>query len=289
MGQLGYGNTENIGDDEHPFSAGDVDIGGLATTVVGSEYFTCALLQTGEVRCWGIASGHMLGSETQEPYIGDDELPSSWPTVPLPAPAIGLASGGGHSLALLADGTVVCWGWNTVAECGIPELAGTTNLGPEDGVVDVGSGVVQVVAGTDHSCALYDSGELRCFGANYFGQLGYPVDTALCGTPLDDTFACENASDCCVGDDEAPIDLDPVDVGGMVIAVAAGAFHTCALLEDGSLRCFGWNVSGQLGYGQAGADLCGTVAEQDFECTRGLWCCIGDDETPAEAGDVPVL
>jgi alpha-tubulin suppressor-like RCC1 family protein len=54
-----------------------------------------------------------------------------------------------------------------------------------------------------------------------------------------------------------------------VLQLAAGGFHTCALLDDGNLRCWGYNFYGQLGYGNTNT--------------------IGDDETPASAGNVPAL
>ncbi len=52
-GQLGYGHTNNIGDDENPASAGDVNVGGIVTQIAVGRIHTCALLNTGAVRCWG--------------------------------------------------------------------------------------------------------------------------------------------------------------------------------------------------------------------------------------------
>jgi len=71
-----------------------------------------------------------------------------------------------------------------------------------------------------------------------------------------------------LGDDETPMDFGPVDIGGApAIQIAAGRYHVCALLADSALRCWGFNATGQLGYGNTDN--------------------IGDDETPASAGDVP--
>jgi alpha-tubulin suppressor-like RCC1 family protein len=76
QGQLGYGNTEDIGDDETPASAGDVDVGTPATHVAVGFLHACATLATGAVRCWGRASTGALGHGNTED-IGDDEPPSS--------------------------------------------------------------------------------------------------------------------------------------------------------------------------------------------------------------------
>ena len=72
-----------------------------------------------------------------------------------------------------------------------------------------------------------------------------------------------------VGDDETPASAGDVDVGGVVTQLAAGDWHTCALLDTGAVRCWGSNENGELGYGAIGD--------------------VGDDETPASVGDVPCL
>ena len=59
-----------------------------------------------------------------------------------------------------------------------------------------------------------------------------------------------------------------VEVGGSVLQIAVGRLHSCALLDSGAVRCWGFGLAGQLGYGNTGD--------------------IGDDETPASAGDVQV-
>jgi len=54
-GQLGYADTENVGDNETPASAGDIDLGGSAVKIAAGRDHNCALLDTGAVRCWGDA------------------------------------------------------------------------------------------------------------------------------------------------------------------------------------------------------------------------------------------
>jgi len=76
---LGYGNVEDMGDDETPAAAGDVDIGGAVLQVQAGAAHTCVLL-AGGVRCFGDGSSGALGySSTWD--IGDDEMPASMPFI----------------------------------------------------------------------------------------------------------------------------------------------------------------------------------------------------------------
>jgi len=75
-GRLGYGNTNNIGDNETPASAGDVDVGGPAVAVTAGRHHTCAILAGGALRCWGSGSFGKLGHANLT-TIGDDEAPAA--------------------------------------------------------------------------------------------------------------------------------------------------------------------------------------------------------------------
>ena len=75
-GRLGYGNTNNIGDNEAPWIPGPVDLGASATHVTAGLYHTCASTTGGAIRCWGGGSFGKLGyANTND--IGDDEAPST--------------------------------------------------------------------------------------------------------------------------------------------------------------------------------------------------------------------
>ncbi|MEQ9228218.1 MAG: hypothetical protein RLO15_17870, partial [Parvibaculum sp.] len=195
-GQLGYGNTTTIGDDESPASVGPVDLGPgrTATAISAGSSHTCAVLDTGQVRCWGLGSDGQLGYGNIDD-IGDDESPAS---------------------------------------------VGPVDLGP-------GRTATAISAGDFHTCAVLDTGEVRCWGMGSAGQLGYGNLNAI-------------------GDDETPASAGPVDLGPgrMALAISADALHTCAILDSGRLRCWGFGGDGQLGYGNTAT--------------------IGDDETPAAAG-----
>ncbi len=104
--------------------------------------------------------------------------------------------------------------------------------------VDLGTGrtVLSVTAGMEHTCALLDSGDVKCWGDNTHGQLGLG-DTAHRG---------DGAGE--MGDSLPTVDLG---TGRTAVSIAAGSFHTCALLDTGNFKCWGFNVFGQLGLGDA--------------------------------------
>lgn len=247
-GMLGYGNTETIGDDEAPASAGDVIVGGKVRQVsVGAEH-TCALLENGKLRCWGRNHDFQLGFADGD-NIGDDESPASAGFVEVGAPVLQVAASVFHTCALIEGNDVRCWGTGGRLGYGNNETIGDDETIGSAGNVDIGGKVVQLAAGMQHTCALLDTGSVRCWGLADEGRLGYGNS--------------EN-----IGDDETPADAGDVDIGGKVVQIAADAYGTCALLESGSVRCWGSGQFGELGYGNT----------ED----------IGDDETPADAGDVPL-
>ena len=226
VGQLGYGNTDTIGDDETPASAGPVDVGGTVTQITSGNVHTCVLLTTGRVRCWG-GRGGRLGYGHFE-TIGDDELPSSAGDIDVGSSVTQIAAGSIHTCALLTGGSVRCWGRNL--GYGNTETIGDDELPFTAGDIDVGGTVTQIAAGGDHTCALLIGGRVRCWGSAFNGQLGYGNTNRI-------------------GDNETPDSAGDVDVGGNVAQIAVNGNHTCARLDTGAVRCWGAAREGQLGYG----------------------------------------
>ena len=254
FGRLGYGHTNNIGDDETPADAGDVNVGGTVTQIAAGYSHTCALLDTGTVRCWGSNSDGQLGyGHTNK--IGDDETPADAGDINVGGTVTQITAGNYRTCALLDTGTVRCWGSNSDGQLGYGH---TNKIGDDEtpadaGDVNVGGTVTQITAGNYCTCALLDTGTVRCWGSDEYGQLGYKLGYRHTNN---------------IGDDETPADAGDVNVGGTVTQITAGTYHTCALLDTGTVRCWGGNESGVLGYGHTNN--------------------IGDDETPADAGDVNV-
>jgi alpha-tubulin suppressor-like RCC1 family protein len=178
-----------------------------------------------------------------------------------------------HTCALLSNGAVKCWGKNWYGQLG--DYTVTTRHTPVD-VSGLSSGVTAISAGSEHTCALFSTGAVKCWGANYGGQLGdntttqrfTPVDvsglssgvTAIsvgyefsCALFSTGAVKCWGANDNAeLGDNSTTNRLTPVDVSGLssgVTAISAGWYHTCALLGTGAVKCWGFNIYGQLGDG----------------------------------------
>jgi alpha-tubulin suppressor-like RCC1 family protein len=247
-GRLGYGNTANVGAGgvtQTVAAAGAVDLGGgrTATAISAGGLHTCAILDDGTVRCWGSNASGQLGYDDTT-TVGDDELPSTAGPVDFGGgrTAVAISAGTSHTCAILDDGTVRCWGSNASGQLGYGTTANVGNgIGTDvadAGPVDLGAGrtATAISAGGLHTCAILDDGTVRCWGANASGQLGY-------GTTAN------------VGDDELPTAAGPVDLGGgrTAVAISAGTSHTCAILDDGTVRCWGAGANGRLGYGSTDA------------------------------------
>ena len=232
-GQLGYSNTDNIGDNETPGSVGDLVFAEPVAELSIRADHGCALLIDGSLVCWGEGFDGQLGQGSSDD-LGDDEFPFDIPALPLAGVLTGTA-GGRHSCALIEPGNVRCWGHASSGQLGYGDILATAV--PLDSSVGLGGTVVLLRSGNDHNCAILDSGDLRCWGRNERGQLGYG-----------------NTNN--IGDTEAPstqptVPLFPmgIDDADVLADIALGDRHTCALYESGRAVCWGANGFGQLGQG----------------------------------------
>lgn len=141
-----------------------------------------------------------------------------------------ISSSGWHACALLEDQTVSCWGRSDVGELGDGEPHGGTleHVNTPQPVPGL-SGVLEVATGPSHTCAVLADSTVKCWGANWYGQLGVL-------TPW--------------------VTSSPVAVPGLtgVTHLALGEHSSCALLQSGEVSCWGRAGWGQLGDGVARAD-----------------------------------
>jgi alpha-tubulin suppressor-like RCC1 family protein len=194
------------------------------TAIASGDGHVCALLSGGSMRCWGRNNQGQLGRGTF-----DDDTRSEGEPELFPAPVAGLdgaravAAGYEHTCAL-RGGSVVCWGSNTKGQ-----LGNGTNVDSARPVAVTGlTGAAAITAGGEHTCALMEGGSVRCWGSNSDGQLG----------------SGRSAGEMVVSTVPVPV----VELSG-VTSIAAGYGHTCALLSDRTVRCWGRNGTAQLGSG----------------------------------------
>lgn len=242
VGQLGYGHTDAIGDDEPAASHGVVDVGGTVVSLAAGQQHTCAILEKGSIRCWGFGGDLALGNGNGKYYtVGDDEAPGDMGDAIIysNSPFEQLAAGDHHTCMRTQNGAVKCWGNSPEGALG---YGYATQTGGWLGNVPIGGDVTYLVAGAQHTCAVVDGGLVRCWGEAT--SIGYG------GT--------DN-----IGDDEQPSTLEPLSLGEPVTQLAAGDRHTCALTASGAVRCWGLGMSGVLGYASnqdiASAEMAGIV------------------------------
>lgn len=178
--------------------------------ITTAEGHTCVVLPDGIAQCWGSNAEGRSGNAD----------PTS--TTPIPfqvgsiSTAVGISANSYHSCAVLADGSVQCWGNSNYGRSGHAGINTPTPI-TVVGVADA----IQVSAGKYNGCALIAGGTVKCWGRNNKLQSGHSgADTHV-----------------------------PITVAGLsgAIAVSAGRYHTCALIDDGTVKCWGDNPYAQLG------------------------------------------
>ena len=253
---------------------------GTTPQVSGGGNYTCALLPSGSVDCWGVNPWGQLGNGT----TNDSDVPVQ--VAALPA-ASAITTGTGHTCALDTSGHAFCWGTDSYGELG----NGNNNNKLAPVPVSGGLEFSQIAAGgfatsgafptADYTCGVTKAGpasgpgQVWCWGYNGFGQLGNNTTTnsnvpvAVSGLPAGAVqvatgpgHACAALTDGSVwcwglgkdgqlGNNNTKNKKSPVQAVGLVgaMAVGAGTSHSCALLASGGMMCWGNNASGQLGNG----------------------------------------
>lgn len=209
--------------------------------ISGGSNYNCALQRAeGSVLCWG--DGAMVAG----PLGGPVRNPTAMPGL---SRIVALGSGFSHQCVLDASGRVQCWGDNIYGAVSHPD----TNLRAINipyNVTGIGSPAIEVFGAPygDHSCAINTAFTAYCWGRNQRGQLGSAVTLA-------GAMRCWGRNrEGQLGNGTAVDSAAVVDVAGLsggVRAIAAGYFHSCAVVSDGRVKCWGSNEYGELGNGGA--------------------------------------
>ena len=256
-GQLGYqvtqGNTTSIGDGPGEMGSNllAVNLGTNHTakfiTVgdnpTGSDpnNHVCAILDDNSVKCWGgnnygqLGLGHTDARGNNPDNMGDNLLAIDLGTN---REAKVISAGEHYTCAILDNNKVKCWGKNDEGQLGSGHTESRGDKANQIGdnllAIDLGTDreAKAIATGKKHVCAILDNDKVKCWGENHKGQLG-----------LSDT------NDRGDNENEMGDDLPYVDLGTdkTAKAVVASHSHTCVILDDDKVKCWGENHKGQLG------------------------------------------
>ncbi len=258
-----------LGDGTGNGSSVPVDVSNLlsgVTAISTGGYHACARTSAGGLKCWG---------NNYDGQLGDGTTEDRWEPVTIYASSIASVSAGwAHTCAVTTTGWAKCWGNNVRGQLG----DGTTDERHSPVNVSGMAGVTSSIsAGGFHSCALTTTNQLKCWGWNYYGQLGdnttaqrlTPVNVIWLGS-LPSAVSAGGGNHTCalngdggvkcwgsnsrgqIGDNTTTNRKTPVSVSGLasgVDAVSAGSSITCARMTVGGVKCWGYNDDGQLGDG----------------------------------------
>lgn len=215
----GWNELGQLGDNSIIDRSTPVDVVGLTSgiaAVSAGVAHSCAVTTSGGAKCWGNNYYGQLGDAT------NNQQNSPVDVIGLQSGVMAITAGSGHTCVITTVGGVKCWGDNSNGQLG--DGTGLNQATPVD-VVGLGSGVVDIRAGGTHTCAVTADGQLKCWGANYQGQL---ADGTTTSQPT------------------------PITVANFVpglVGVESGYYHSCALTSAGGVKCWGENIYGQVGAG----------------------------------------
>ncbi len=266
-----------------PCTTNPIDVPGLqaeATSISTGPTRACAVLNDTGVKCWGETSAAQRRSGTTSWISGPDDVCVSHDELGQCTERLQgikeVAVAHDHTCALTTDGHVKCWGLNSRGQLGARSSDTCTGANEpcsvvpievcesysEEGVCEGAlSDVVAIAAESLLSCAVTSIGALKCWGS---GALGGPARDTCYRPQTNDPVGCN----------QTPVTV--TGLGSGVRSVDIGSYHkACAVLAEGSVKCWGSNFRGQLGDGteenrQTPVDVCQTYEAAAEQCSQSL-------------------
>ena len=208
---------------------------GESSRVGGGDDYVCAVTNAGGVKCWGRGYLGRLGNnataDTDAPddvdvVNGDNDNNTALSGI------VQVSTGGSHACALTFEGNVVCWGYGLSGRLGNDGSAQKDHpvyVVASNGSSNLLDSIVQIDAGSDHTCALTSAGGVKCWGTGNSGQLGYNGNA----------------------NKDAPVNVVTSNTDSKrlssIVQISAGGAHTCALTSGGNVKCWGESDNGRLG------------------------------------------
>jgi alpha-tubulin suppressor-like RCC1 family protein len=229
-------------------SSGRIFNDDIAGAVARDWGHTCALLNTGKVKCWGYNAFYQLGNETTvdatEPVTVGDGAGGDLEGV------TAISVGPRHSCALLEVGSAVCWGDNTYDQLGDTPATPGKPVYVSNGAGGVLTTITQISAGMTHTCARLSSGRVKCWGANQVTVDSLTYDTGALGNETNVSSATPvNVLD---GSTAILANVSSVASAGNYYKKPNTAekrmlSNNCAIVSGGEVKCWGSNQYGSLG------------------------------------------
>ena len=248
-GQLGSGSTADLGDvtteqgGNLPFV--NLGTGRTAKALATGFYHSCAILDNNTLKCWGQNTYGQLGlGDITARGDGAGEMGDALPTVNLGAgrTALKVSAFGYVTCVILDNNATKCFGRNNYGQLGQSDIANRGTSAAQMGdtllAVNFGTGrtATKIGGGLDFTCARLDNATVKCFGRANNGQIGSGNNVTL----------GDSAGE--MGDSLVAVNLG---TGRTAVNIASGYSHSCVMLDNSTVKCFGRNQSGQLGLGDA--------------------------------------
>ncbi|MEO7109212.1 MAG: hypothetical protein ABI183_02140, partial [Polyangiaceae bacterium] len=246
-GSLGLG-AGRVDSDSHPMATRVSVVENVTSLSVGFAS-VCAIEADRSVWYWGENESDELGHDnvTDSPCAGGSKCG------PLPTKVVGISadqiSVGAHTTCVINSGDGFCWGLGANGQFGDAKPPSTA-MTPTPTAVSIPPNITKISVdpwpgfSVANACAIDAAKNLWCWGSNQFGQLAHTPGT------LGDV-SCPSGTFC--NSTPARITAEADGGGGFldVVDVQAG-FATCAVLSDGTVRCWGINQNSELGQGTVG-------------------------------------